>query len=293
MSVLRQQNSRLCLEKIKRAQTEFEDVRDTDMMVSDVEGVGKFDDFLYQTPRLVEKPVEVKPDILKLFTPLDLKMLEKLNEERDKAIREGNIDKLREIEKNVEELVSKYEMVDSVDVMKPESFIARKLKAHVGIRRDYIPLISKAVMVVKKLPKLFNITLGSVSVCNVVTDDYAFVPSKGQVELGLRIKPVASIVPYRTAIVKIDINNDKAQIIPYLWDTLGRRFDFDTAGLEKFFGVRSFDDLRELERSYLNEEREISRKLRSGEYTPAVYGIGRRPVTPSGSGISVPKTSWS
>jgi hypothetical protein len=173
--------------------------------------------------------------------------------------------------------------------MFPESFVARRLQGHIGLRRNLMPIVSSASSVFPKLSRIFNIVFGQIGLLKMESDEYDPVPEKGSVEFVVRMKPCGVTSPYRVAIIRVDVTGKDVEIIPYIWDTSGRRYSFDTSGLEMFFGM---DNLKEIEKQYLDEEREFRKKIDSGEIKPNVYGLGRETPGISDKGISQPTTSF-
>jgi hypothetical protein len=246
------------------------------------------------TPSIELEPEPIsEPSILETMTPMDYNLLTTLNKQRETAINRGDTEEMMNVDKQIADIIDKYTMPITPEEMTPEAFIGRRLQTQLGIQRDMIPLLAKASEAIRKLPNIFNVTLGQIGLLKVETSEWQETPESGNIEFVIRIKPMASRIPYRAGIIKINVFEDKAEILPFIWDIAGRKYNLDSDGLKLFLKVDTFKELDEFEKKYLEEERTVQKGLKDGEIKPNVQGLGRVPIIPSGRGISKPKTTWS
>jgi len=239
-----------------------------------------------------EPEPEPKVHLLEKMTPMDQSMITSLEKQRQEAIDAGDIETLISKDKEIIDVVKKYIEPITPESMTAESFIGRRLQTHIGIRRDYIPVISKASEAIRQIPKLFKIAIGSVSLVSCTVSEYELEPDTGEVEFAVAMKPITGTLPFRMGVVKINVNKKTTEIVPYIWDTTGRKYNFDEDGLRLFLGVDESEQLLTLEKSYLEEERKIDKDMNDKRIGPNVTGPGREPVGIDDKGVSKPKTSW-
>jgi len=177
----------------------------------------------YMEERPIEKD-EFERDLLKELTSMDLQMYTSLIRDRNMAERSGDIEKVEYYNELIINLLKKYVKKDIIPKeMTPEAFVARKLKAHTMLKRGYDELIQKTSSKLLTALRRVGVLIESGSVSEVDLDNK-------RVTYNLFIRKAG--IPFSKNI-EVDVYENSDTM--FMYDSFGRKLNFDTAGIVKLF----------------------------------------------------------
>jgi len=187
--------------------------------------------------------LKVEPDIISQFTFLDREEYYKWVSKREEAEKSGNTVELDHINAEITNLIHKYQHApddinketDMATFVKSESLdlgylpLTRKLKTHTMFNRDdYQKLISSLDEKLFELTRFLKLTVLSASWYGM--EDLG---DEQRVDISLNI--AGTKTASRNILIRMIKKGQKISVLPYFWDSLGRKYDFDDVGIKSLF----------------------------------------------------------
>lgn len=184
------------------------------------------------TPSREKEVIEVEKDFLRRLTPMDMKEYTQLTNERTEAEAEGDLSKSDYMDHAIKNLLKKYQEAPStINESSPASFVGRMMKAHTMLNEgDYTVVISAIQDRLTKLKNDMKLKVVSASVYRIDRES----DNKAVVDFSLDMMSRQSLTS-RNIVVRAFKEGDEIEILPYFWDSLGRQYHFDEAGIKKVF----------------------------------------------------------
>jgi len=187
-------------------------------------------------------PVEI--DIIDQFTFMDKEEYYKWVNKREEAESSGDTIALDHINSEIKNLIQKYQQepseinkqTDMVSFVKHESVdylpLMRKLKTHTMLDRDdYTKLVSSLDEKLFELKKFLKLRILNASWYN-----YQKIDDEERVDVSIHL--AGTKTSGKNIIIRMIKKGQKISVLPYFWDSLGRKYPFDDVGIKKLFNYQ-------------------------------------------------------
>lgn len=184
-----------------------------------------------------KKPIEPERNLLKQLTPMDMKEYTAMVDERSRAEAQGDLSKADYLNNAIRELLNKYkESPGTLNEMSPASFVGRKMKAHTMLNKgDYQKIIKSVGEKLTELRRDMKLKISSASVYRIDRES----DEKATVDFTMDL--MMDNFNSKNIMVRAFKEGDVIEIHPYFWDSLGREYHFDEAGIKKLFNLQRTD----------------------------------------------------
>ena len=179
------------------------------------------------------------PDFFKTISPFDADTLSTLEQQRQKALSEGNLSKVRSLDTQVQDILAKYETPPLDENIMSTSRLSVKDAEFYQLNDE---VIQKAFhKLAQELGSIQGFMLDRIAPLTI-RRGYLAPFDTGVVEFTLTIRKPTKALPtnmkfIRHAIVRVDVRNDGEDVLPLFWDTLGQVYRLTHAGFNKLFAI--------------------------------------------------------